>query len=63
MDKLKAKISGLTIKMLQDVVTEIYKTNQTNKEADMILDLSMTELEKKMNEKDFIHFCEKLEKL
>jgi hypothetical protein len=58
MNEILNKLSALTSEELADIVSRMF--NDTAAEAGIILDAALAALEAKMNESDFIRFCERL---
>ncbi len=57
--KLTAKVSGLSTKMLMSVAKKL--VSDTRAEADIVLSATLDALMAKMPEDQFVAFCEELE--
>lgn len=60
LDAITAKVSGLEGWMLKDIATDCYNDCEDSNKG-VILDAALTELENRMDSKNFVEFCEILE--
>lgn len=55
---MNEKLSNLSIEQVAEIAARMF--NDTTTEGGLILDAALTVLEEKMEESDFVRFCEKL---
>ena len=58
MDRLKDKVKELETKMIRDIIIKL--NDKYSKEANMVFEACLDELESRMQEEEFITFCELL---
>jgi hypothetical protein len=60
MNKIQERLNGMSTEMIKEIATQL--NNRLDDEANIVFENAMNALLNRMSEKDFVKFCEKLEK-